>query len=120
LEDGQDASDKRRTPELWAAANVPVRLVLVTVALTSVVNHYESNPLLNYSFQKNSNGMIACVLVFISFFEFSSGPIVWLYNAEIMRDKAIAIATFLNWLISLFISVCIPYLVKKFDIGWIF
>jgi len=76
--------------------------------------------LANYSFQKNSNGMIACVLVFIAFFEFSSGPIVWLYNAEIMRDKGIAIATSLNWFISLVISVCIPYLVKKFDIGWIF
>ena len=73
-----------------------------------------------YSFDKNSIGMIVCVLLFIAFFEFSSGPIVWLYNAEIMRDKAVAIATFLNWFISLVISVCIPFLVKKFDIGWIF
>lgn len=76
--------------------------------------------LANYSFQKDSTGMIVCVLLFISFFEFSSGPIVWLYNAEIMRDKAVAVATFLNWGISLIISVCIPYLVKKYDIGWIF
>lgn len=73
-----------------------------------------------YSFQKNSIGMIVCVLLFIAFFEFSSGPIVWLYNAEIMRDKAVAIATFLNWFVSLIISVCIPFLVKKYDIGWIF
>lgn len=73
-----------------------------------------------YSFQKESIGMIVCVLLFIAFFEFSSGPIVWLYNAEIMRDKAVAIATFLNWFISLVISVSIPFLVKKFDIGWIF
>lgn len=64
--------------------------------------------------------MIVCVLLFIAFFEFSSGPIVWLYNAEIMRDKGVAIATFLNWFISLIISVSIPFIVKKFDIGWIF
>ena len=73
-----------------------------------------------YSFDKNSIGMIVCVLLFIAFFEFSSGPIVWLYNAEIMRDKAVAIATFLNWFISLLISIFIPSLVKMFDIGWIF
>lgn len=73
-----------------------------------------------YSFQKNSMGMIGCVLIFIVFFEFSSGPIVWLYNAEIMKDKAVAIATFLNWFISLLISIFIPSLVKMFDIGWIF
>lgn len=37
-----------------------------------------------YSFEKDSIGMVVCVLLFIAFFEFSSGPIVWLYNAEIM------------------------------------
>lgn len=37
-----------------------------------------------YSFEHNSTGMIVCVLLFIAFFEFSSGPIVWLYMAEIM------------------------------------
>ena len=72
------------------------------------------------SFNKDSTGMIVCVLLFIAFFEFSSGPIVWLYNAEIMQDKAVAVATFLNWFVSLVISICIPYLVKKYDIGWIF
>ena len=64
--------------------------------------------------------MIAYALVFIALFEFSSGPIVQLYNAEIMRDKGIAIATSLGWLVSLVISVCIPYLIKKFEIGWVF
>merc|ERR1711934_945755 len=65
-----------------------------------------------YSFDKNSIGMIVCVLLFIAFFEFASGPIVWLYNAEIMRDKANAIATFLNWTVSLIVSICVPLLVR--------
>jgi hypothetical protein len=37
-----------------------------------------------YAFDKNTIGMVVCVLLFIAFFEFSSGPIVWLYMAEIM------------------------------------
>lgn len=72
------------------------------------------------AFDKNSTGMIVFVLLFIAFFEFSSGPIVWLYNAEIMRDKANAIAVFLNWTVSLAMSISIPLLVKRYDIGYIF
>lgn len=37
-----------------------------------------------YAFDKDTIGMVTCVLLFICFFEFSSGPIVWLYMAEIM------------------------------------
>ena len=31
---------------------------------------------------------IACIFTVMAFFQFSSGPIVWLYMAEIMQDKA--------------------------------
>ena len=31
---------------------------------------------------------VTLVMVFIAFFEFSSGPITWLYMAEIMQDKS--------------------------------
>ena len=37
-----------------------------------------------FAFQGESIGMITCVLLFIIFFEFSSGTITWLYLAEIM------------------------------------
>ena len=60
------------------------------------------------------------MLLFICFFEFSSGPIVWLYMDEIMQDKAVSIGTFLNWFMSLVISISIPLLVKVMDIGYIF
>ena len=73
-----------------------------------------------FAFIHDTTGMVVCVLLFISFFEFSSGPIVWLYMAEIMKDKAIALATFLNWSISLLISISIPLLVKQIHIGFIF
>ena len=73
-----------------------------------------------FSFSHDSIGMIVCVLLFISFFEFSTGPIVWLYTAEIMKDKAMSIATFLNWTLSLAISIAIPYMVKYVSVGYIF
>lgn len=50
-------------------------------------------------------------LAFICFFEFSSGPIVWLYMAEIMQDKATSVATVMNWTISLIVSATIPTIV---------
>ena len=65
-----------------------------------------------YSFDRNTIGMVVCVLVFIAFFEFSSGPILWLYMAEIMADKAMGIATFISWSMSLVISVSIPLLLR--------
>lgn len=64
--------------------------------------------------------MVVCVLLFIAFFEFSSGPITWLYMAEIMQDKAISIATSLNWFITLAISVGTPLIVRQYQIGFIF
>ena len=62
-------------------------------------------------------------MLFIALFEFSSGPITWLYMAEIMQDKAVSIATVLNWSINLIISVITPSLIKSIgseNIGYIF
>ena len=63
------------------------------------------------------------VLAFIAVFEFSSGPITWLYMAEIMQDKSVSVATVLNWLMNLVISIITPGLVKAIgdeNIGFIF
>lgn len=62
-------------------------------------------------------------MAFIAFFEFSSGPIVWLYMAEIMQDKAVSMATVLNWSINLIISLITPSLIEGIgeeNIGYIF
>lgn len=39
---------------------------------------------------------IICCLAFVAFFEFSSGPIIWLYIAEICNDTAQSYATVAN------------------------
>jgi len=62
-------------------------------------------------------------LVFIALFEFGPGPITWLYMAEIMQDKAVSIATVMNWMVCLLVSLVIPKLVDKIGIenlGYIF
>ena len=48
---------------------------------------------------------LAAILSFIALFSISSGPITWLYMSEIMADKAVTIATFINWCLTLLISL---------------
>ena len=67
--------------------------------------------------------MVVMVMAFISVFEFSSGPITWLYMSEILQDKAVSIATVLNWLVNLGISIGTPPLIDAIgdeNIGYIF
>ena len=73
-----------------------------------------------FSFDHNTIGMITCTLLFIAWFEFSTGTVLFPYIAEIMHDKAIGIAMFLNWFMALIMSVSIPFIVKSIQIGWIF
>ena len=65
-------------------------------------------------FSQNQMGvpMLISLMLFICAFEFSSGPIVWLYMAEIMQDKAVSVATVLGWIMNLLISLFTPMIVK--------
>jgi len=38
----------------------------------------------------------------------SLGPVVWLYNAEILPEKGVSIATLVNWIGVVFISFLFP------------
>lgn len=57
--------------------------------------------------------VIILIMVFISLFEFGPGPITWLYMAEIMQDKALSIATVINWCVNLVISATIPSIINS-------
>ena len=52
--------------------------------------------------------------VMISLFEFSSGPITWLYLAEVMHVRSQSIATACNQAVNIAISYALPNIVKKF------
>jgi hypothetical protein len=51
------------------------------------------------------------IMLFIVFFEFSLGPIPWLYMAEIMTDKGLSIAILLNWLMTIIMAIATPYII---------
>ena len=63
---------------------------------------------------------IVCIMSFIAIFEFSSGPITWLYMSEIMQDKAVSVATVLNWVMNLVISIITPKIATEDTIPYIF
>ena len=48
------------------------------------------------------------ILIYLFVFNLSLGPVVWMYMAEILPDKGMAIATFYNWLFVLVVSLCFP------------
>jgi MFS family permease len=60
---------------------------------------------------------LVCIILFVIFFEFSAGPIVWLYNAEIMQDKALTIATGFNWIACMLVGLLSPSLLSNYPIG---
>jgi Na+/melibiose symporter-like transporter len=53
-----------------------------------------------------------CVLAFVMIFEFSSGPITWLYMSEIMEDTGTGIASALNWLMNCIVGAVTPYAIQ--------
>ena len=48
-------------------------------------------------------------LLFVMAFEFGPGTVVWLYMSEICNDKAVSIATLLNWTFNLIVSTVSPF-----------
>jgi len=69
---------------------------------------------------------IAGIFIFIFSFQMSWGPIIWLYNAEIMQDKSFSIANICNWVVNCTLSVTIPFVQQYFQkhdpskVGYIF
>lgn len=46
-------------------------------------------------------GIIIFTLLFVAFFEFSIGPILWLYAAEVMTESGMAAASLITWIITI-------------------
>ena len=66
---------------------------------------------------------IGGIIVFVIAFGCSWGPIVWLYNAEILTDKANSLAAMINWFANLVITVAAPTIHQHLDYsqaGYIF
>lgn len=59
------------------------------------------------------NFELVMVMLFMACFQFAPGPIVWLYNGEILKDKGYSAAVTTNWLFTLVIALITPSM-----IGW--
>lgn len=59
----------------------------------------------------SSLSFISVGLIFLYYlaFNFSLGPIIWLYNSEILPSKGISIATMCNWISATIIVFALPY-----------
>jgi hypothetical protein len=60
---------------------------------------------------------IIMTMLFVCAFEFAPGPIVWLYMGEILNDKGISVAVFLNWLMTLIVGLLSPSIIDGIGIG---
>jgi hypothetical protein len=59
-------------------------------------------------------------MLFIIFFEFSLGPLLWIYMSEIMTDKGLSLGVGVNWITTCFIAFFTKSLITSFgggDIG---
>jgi len=52
------------------------------------------------------------ILLFVVEFEFSLGPITWLYLAEIMTEKGLSIAILLNWIMTIIMAIVTPFVIS--------
>lgn len=52
---------------------------------------------------------VVFVFLFYLAFNFSLGPIVWLYCSEILPEKGLSIATMFNWIGASIIVLVLPY-----------
>lgn len=47
---------------------------------------------------------VICMFTFVFAFEFGSGPVAWIYMAEVLHDKGMSLATVVNWVCTFTIS----------------
>jgi SP family xylose:H+ symportor-like MFS transporter len=58
-------------------------------------------------------------MLFVILFEFSLGPIVWIYMAEIMTDKGQSLGTVVNWILTIIMAIVTPMLLTAVG-GYLF
>ncbi|KAJ3615968.1 hypothetical protein Zmor_012152 [Zophobas morio] len=77
-----------------------------------------SSPLLNYKGNSDvGNGIIAFCVIYVIFFAYSWGPIIWVVCSEIfpsdLRGKGMGLATATNWLMATLVGVITPIMIDS-------
>lgn len=68
-----------------------------------------------------SNGMVACIYLFVASFATTWGPLGWIYPAEIyplrIRAVAVSLSTAANWLFNWVLNFVVPLLMQRIRFG---
>eukprot|EP01067_Filipodium_phascolosomae_P006206 Filipodium_phascolosomae@DN447_c0_g1_i1.p1 len=67
-----------------------------------------------FALMDQQTGIKAVTLLFLCFFEFSIGPVMWLYAAEIMTETGMAAASLVNWATTIIFGFCTSPMFKLF------
>ncbi len=62
----------------------------------------------------------AFIFIFVILFEYSIGPITWLYMSEVMVDKGVAIGATVNWISTIIITISTPYFIPNIKYWFMF
>ena len=99
-------SDKfgRRTILLWGNAACTVLLFLMGLLI-----------LINDSSPSNALGFTSIAMTFLYLFAFSLslGPLIWVYQPEILPDKGISLSVICNWLFCTIVIFISPIMIEK-------
>jgi SP family facilitated glucose transporter-like MFS transporter 1 len=77
---------------LWTLS-FAITCSLVGLGVCQILN--DSNPTAAYQ-----DLSIVFLMLFIVFFEFSLGPLLWIYMSEIMTEKGLSLGAGLNWIMT--------------------
>lgn len=88
-------------------------MAVALIAMTAFSQWFLLGALSNYL-------QVGCLMIFVAGFEFSWGPIVWLYLAEVCTDKGISYAILANWTMSLLIGYLTPYFLNFWLMNYTF
>lgn len=80
------------------------------------------NFIIGYSSEMGANPwvVVAFILVFLIFFEFSIGTIFWVYCSETMIDKSVGIAVAVNWTAATFVVGTLLELISQIGLAGTF
>jgi hypothetical protein len=72
----------------------------------------------------NDLGVVISMIIFMTVYVITNGPVIWLYVSEIVSDAALGFCLFILWTFVLILSLSINFLMESFlrpqGVFWLF